>query len=113
MIVKKHPIGPEGMPHLHPAFAFNPSDPNDATPLSQGMGIGVYYMAKFRGLHNHAMEMNLMHSDWTKLGKSDDPAEVSKRKERYTHNDKRWHMEKAVASFYEEKARERQIASSN
>lgn len=84
MIIKKHPIGPEGMPHLHPAFTFNTNDPSDTATLSQGLGIGVYYLAKFRGLHNHAMEMNLMLSDWRNLGKSDDPAEVSKRKERYT-----------------------------
>ena len=113
MIIKKHPIGPEGMPHLHPAFAFNPADPTDATTLSQGMGIGVYYLAKFRGLHNHAMEMNLMLSEWHAQGKSDDPAEVSKRKERYTQTDKRWHMEKAVASFYENTARENYIQKAN
>lgn len=70
-------------------------------------------MAKFRGLHNHAMEMNLMQSDWTKQGKSDDPVEVTKRKERYTQSDKRWQQEKAVASFYEDRARDMSIAMTN
>ena len=77
------------------------------------MGIGVFYLAKFRGLHNHAMEMNLMRSDYLQFNKSDDPEEVSKRKERYIHTDKRWQQEKAVASFYEDKARVKQIAQLN
>lgn len=34
LIIKKHPIGPEGMPHLHPAFSFNPADPTDNQSLS-------------------------------------------------------------------------------
>ena len=90
------------MPHLHPAYGFNLDDPADNQSLSQGMGIGVYYLAKFRGLHNHPFEMNLMLGEWSQQGKSDDPFDVSKRKERYNHTDKRWHMEKAVMGFYEQ-----------
>jgi hypothetical protein len=106
LIIKKHPIGPEGMPHLHPAFNFNPEDPSDNLALSQGMGIGVYYLAKFRGLHNHALEMNLILGEHAQQGLSDDPQDVSARRQRYTHQDKRNHQEKAVMGHFEGLARE-------
>jgi|LauGreDrversion4_2_1035121.scaffolds.fasta_scaffold217983_1 hypothetical protein len=60
LIFKKHILGHEGSKNYHPVTAFNPSDPKDAESLSQNQGVGIYYLAKFRGLHNHAMEMNLM-----------------------------------------------------
>ena len=37
---------------IHPAV----KDDESEEKLSQGGGIGVYYLAKFRGLHNHALE---------------------------------------------------------
>ena len=37
---------------LHPAV----NDEEAEEKLSQGGGIGVYYLAKFRGLHNHSLE---------------------------------------------------------
>lgn len=33
--------------------------------ISNGEGIGVYYLAKFRGFHNHAIDMNMMREENT------------------------------------------------
>lgn len=34
LIIKKHIIGPEGMPHLHPVYSFNSEDATDRNALS-------------------------------------------------------------------------------
>lgn len=113
LIFKKHMLGHESSRSIHPAVTFNPQDPKDSESLSQSQGVGIYYMAKFRGLHNHAMEMNLMQGEWHQQSKSDVPLEVSRRFERYTHVDRRWHMEKAVMAYYEEMARKKIITINN
>ena len=90
------------MPQVHPGYNHCPDDEPDA--LSQGNGIGIYYLAKFRGLHNHALEPCLIQGE--KIGGvSDDPHDVTERKERYTHTTRRNQMEKAIMCHYETQAR--------
>lgn len=87
---------------IHPAYKFPQyaSDPKAAVAenerLSQGQGIGVYYLAKFRGLHNHPLEMNLFdlsqHGDANRI----DPARLTYEGKIYENKNKRFTNEKAV-----------------
>lgn len=61
MIYKKAYIGKD--PKLHPSFAIY----NSANELSQDDGqFGIYYLSKFRGLHNHPLEMSYIYSEQKK-----------------------------------------------
>lgn len=85
---------------IHPAI----KDPGSEEALSQGGGIGVYYLAKFRGLHNHPLESNLF--DRTQQGGlTDEPSTVTQRGERYTHAGKRFVWEKTAYGHHENQAK--------
>ena len=76
---------------MHPAC----KDEEAETALSQGSGVGVYYLAKFRGLHNHPLEPCLfdMHAEESWLN---DPVRMMKKGELYTQRIFRNPIEKSV-----------------
>jgi hypothetical protein len=64
MIYKKAYIGKD--PKLHPANSL--PNPNGAE-LSQDDGqYGIYYLSKFRGLHNHPLEMSYIYAETRDYG---------------------------------------------
>jgi hypothetical protein len=91
---------------IHPAYKFPQyaSDPKRAVQenekLSQGQGIGVYYLAKFRGLHNHPLELNLLDLSQTGNAYSTDPARLTREGKIYTNSNKRLVNEKAVVTEF-------------
>jgi len=98
LVFKKQEIMPGNDNKIvHPVVQ---SNPQAADVLSQTGGIGIYYLCKFRGLHNHPLEWSLM--DYrNKGGLWDEPERFTERGEVYTEGELRYHLERTTVTFYE------------
>lgn len=76
---------------MHPAV----TDAESEEALSQGGGIGVYYLAKFRAIHNHPLEPCLMDSNEKNYMKTD-PSWLLKKGSRYLDTVHRYPAENSV-----------------
>ena len=86
--------------YLHPACTDNES----AEALSQGGGIGVYYLAKFRAIHNHPLEACLMDNNEKSSWRSD-PSKLLRTGARYIDIANRYPAENAVFQKFKAQAK--------
>ena len=84
---------------VHPAC----TDAESEAALSDGGGIGVYYLAKFRAIHNHPLEPCLMDNQEKCYSKSD-PSNILKSGTRYLDSVNRYPAENAVFAKFKSQA---------